>query len=193
VARTKAFDREEALEKAMYTFWRRGYEATSVQDLVDAMGINRQSLYDTFGDKHELYLETLEHYRCGEGVVALRALGEAKPLRQRLEKMFDLIIEESVTDKDRKGCFIANATLEKANHDKTVSKFVESNFETSVKYFEQVFTLAQTKGELSKDKNVKALAMFVFNAIAGLRVTAKSLPDKAVLNSIIKTTLLAFE
>lgn len=163
-----------------------------MQDLVDAMGINRQSLYDTFGDKHELYLEALEHYRCGEGVVALRALEEAKPLRQRLEKMFDILIEEAVSDKDRKGCFIANATLERANQDKAVKKFVESNFQNSVKYFEQVFTLAKSKGELVQDKNVKALAVFMFNAIAGLRVTAKSLPDKAVLKSIVNTTLLAF-
>jgi TetR/AcrR family transcriptional regulator, transcriptional repressor for nem operon len=193
MARTKAFDRDMALEKAMVAFWKCGYEATSMQDLVDAMGINRQSLYDTFGDKHELYLEALEYYRCGEGVAALQALKEAKPLRQRLEKMFDMLIEESVADKDRKGCFIANATLERANHDKAVKKFVESNFEASVKYFEQVFTLAKSKGELSQDKNSEALAMFVFNAIAGLRVTAKSLPDKAVLSSIVKTTLLAFE
>jgi TetR/AcrR family transcriptional regulator, transcriptional repressor for nem operon len=150
MARTKAFDREVALEKAMYAFWRRGYEATSMQDLVDAMGINRQSLYDTFGDKHELYLEALEHYRCGEATTFTAPLSEPKPLRQRLEKMFDFLIEEAVSDKDRKGCFIANATLERANQDKAVKKFVESNFENSVKYFEQVFTSAKHKGELAQ-------------------------------------------
>ncbi len=193
VARTKAFDRDAVLEKAMYSFWQHGYEATSMQDLVDAMGINRQSLYDTFGDKHELYLETLEHYRCGEGTAFLAALNEQKPLRQRLEKMFELIIEEAMSDKDRKGCFIANATLELANQDKAVCSFVAQNFENSVKKFEQVLTLAKVKGELSHDKNVKALAVFIVNTIGGLRVTAKASPDKATLKSIVKTTLAAFE
>lgn len=191
MARPKAFDREEALEKAMVAFWRCGYEATSMQDLVDAMGINRQSLYDTFGDKHKLYLESLERYRCGEGVAVFKALNEPKPLRQRLEKMFELIVDEAVKDKDRKGCFIANATLERANQDKAVKCFVEKNLETSVTYLEQIFTVAKAKGELSQDKDAKTLATFVFSTIAGLRVTAKSLPDKAMLKSIAKTTLLA--
>jgi TetR/AcrR family transcriptional regulator, transcriptional repressor for nem operon len=193
VARTKAFDRDVALEKAMYTFWRCGYEATSMQDLVDAMGINRQSLYDTFGDKHELYLEALERYRCGKGTTFLAPLNEPKPLCQRLEKMFDLIIEESVNDPDRKGCLIANATLELANQNKSVYDFVARNFENSVKNFEQIFNAAQAKGELTHHKNTKALAVFVINTIGGLRVTAKASPDKAVLKSIVKTALSAFD
>lgn len=193
MARTKAFDRDAALAKAMYAFWRCGYEATSMQDLVDAMGINRQSLYDTFGDKHELYLEALEFYRCGEGMTFLAPLHETKPLRQRLEKMFELIIEESVNDPDRKGCLIANATLELANKDKAVHNFVEKNFENSVKNFEQVLAAAKAKGELSATKNIKALAVFIVNTIGGLRVTAKASADKGVLKSIVKTTLTAFE
>ena len=68
MARTKCFNRDEALEKAMQAFWAKGYEATSVQDLVDCMGINRGSLYDTFGDKHQLFLEALDQY--GTGCVA---------------------------------------------------------------------------------------------------------------------------
>jgi TetR/AcrR family transcriptional regulator, transcriptional repressor for nem operon len=193
VARTKAFDKEVALERAMYAFWKCGYEATSMQDLVDAMGINRQSLYDTFGDKHELYLEALEHYRCGEAQSFLAPLREQKPLRQRLEKMFDLIIEESVSDPDRKGCLIANATLELASQDKVVYNFVERNFQNSVKNFETLLSVAKAKGELSAEKNVKALAVFIVNTIGGLRVTAKASPDRAMLRSVVKTTLSAFE
>jgi TetR/AcrR family transcriptional regulator, transcriptional repressor for nem operon len=193
VARPKAFDREVALEQAMYTFWRCGYEATSMQDLVGAMGINRQSLYDTFGDKHELFMAVLEHYRCGEATTFLAPLNESKPLRQRLEKMFDLIVEESVNDPDRKGCLIANATLELANQDKAVYNFVEKNFENSVKKLEQVLVAAKAKGELSAIKNTKSLAVFIVNTIGGLRVTAKVSPDRAILKSIVKTTLTALE
>jgi TetR/AcrR family transcriptional regulator, transcriptional repressor for nem operon len=193
MARSKAFDREVALEQAMTAFWKCGYEATSVQDLVDAMGINRQSLYDTFGDKHELYLEVLEHYRCGEGVSFLGPLNEQKPLRFRLERMFDLLIEESVNDPDRKGCLIANATLELANQDKSVYDFVSRNFENSVKNLEQIFNTAKAKGELASNKNSKGLAVFIINTIGGLRVTAKASPNEAILKSIVKTTLSAFD
>jgi TetR/AcrR family transcriptional regulator, transcriptional repressor for nem operon len=193
MARPKAFDREVALKQAMYTFWRYGYEATSMQDLVDAMGINRQSLYDTFEDKHALYLEALERYRCGEGTTFLAPLNEPKPLRQRLEKMFDLIVEESVNDPDRKGCLIANATLELANQDKSVYDFVSRNFENSVKNFENLLVVAKAKGELSAEKNSNALAVFIVNTIGGLRVTAKASADRAILKSIVKTTLTAFE
>src|ERR1700730_2144482 len=67
MARQKEFDRDEVLHKAMEVFWSRGYEASSIQDLVKRMGINRQSLYDTFGDKHTLYLQALDRYREVEG------------------------------------------------------------------------------------------------------------------------------
>lgn len=191
MARPKAFDREVALEQAMYTFWKRGYEATSVQDLVDAMGINRQSLYDTFGDKHALYLEALELYRCTDGQGLIRLLDEPKPLRKRLENAFATIIQQSLEDKDRKGCFIANATLELAACDGQVRRFVEANLEQVVQRLELELTRAQLKGELAKDKQPRALALFLMNAIQGLRVTAKAKADKQVLESIVKTTLVA--
>jgi TetR/AcrR family transcriptional regulator, transcriptional repressor for nem operon len=147
MARPKAFDREVALGQAMYTFWKCGYEATSMQDLVDAMGINRQSLYDTFGDKHTLYLEALERYRCTDGQEFIKFLDETKPLRKRLENAFAAIIKQSLEDKDRKGCFIANATLELASCDTTVHHFVEANLEQVLQRLELELTKAQVKGE----------------------------------------------
>jgi TetR/AcrR family transcriptional regulator, transcriptional repressor for nem operon len=193
MARPKAFDREAALEQAMYTFWKCGYEATSMQDLVNAMGINRQSLYDTFGDKHGLYLETLEHYRCTDGQEFIKFLDETKPLRKRLETAFAALIDESLNDKDKKGCFIANATLELASCDTSVRRFVEANLEQVVQRLEREFTRAQAKGELAKDKQPRALALFLMNTIQGLRVTTKAKVDKKMLESIVKTTLTALD
>ena len=193
MARPKAFDREAALDQAVQVFWHVGYEAASMQQLVDGMGISRQSLYDTFGDKQQLYLEALERYRCGIGVAFLEPLKGSVPLRKRLEQVFARLIEESVHDDDRKGCLIVNATLERANQDDAVRCFVEENFQTSVAAFEQLFRLAKDRGELDGQQSPRALAVFLVNSISGFRVLAKSTTDRATLRSVAKTVLRALE
>ena len=193
MARTKAFDRETALNQAVHVFWRVGYEAASMQQLVDGMGISRQSLYDTFGDKQQLYLEALEHYRCGIGKAFLGPLEGSKPLRKRLEMVFENLIEESVRDEDRKGCLIANATLERANQDEAVRCLVEENFKASVAGFERMFRLAKDRGELNSKQSPHALAVFLVHSISGFRVLAKSTTDRGTLQSVAKTVLAVLE
>jgi TetR/AcrR family transcriptional regulator, transcriptional repressor for nem operon len=193
VARPKAFDRETALAQAMQVFWRVGYEATSMQQLVDGMGISRQSLYDTFGDKHHLYIEALEHYRRSVVKTFLEPLQSSKPLHKRLELMFEQLVEESVTDKHRKGCLIVNATLERANHDDAVLGLIEDNFNTSVVRFESLFRFARDRGELKSKQSPQALAVFLVHSISGFRVLAKSTTNRVHLRSVAKTVLMVLE
>jgi TetR/AcrR family transcriptional regulator, transcriptional repressor for nem operon len=193
MARPKAFDRETALDQAMRVFWRFGYEAASMQQLVDGMGISRQSLYDTFGDKQQLYLEALEHYRCGIGKAFLEPLQGSNPLRKRLELVFKNLIEESVADHERKGCLIANATLERANQDGAVRCLVEENFKSSVAGFERLFRFARDRGELKSKQSPQALAVFLVHSISGFRVLAKSTTDRTTLKSVAKTVLAVLE
>jgi TetR/AcrR family transcriptional regulator, transcriptional repressor for nem operon len=192
MARTKAFHTTAVLERAMQTFWRCGYAATSMQDLVDSMGINRQSIYDTFGDKHQLFLQTLEHYRCGAARYALEPLTLQQPLEQALRELFARLIAESVADADSKGCFIANATLELSNQDTALAAFVQQNWLESVAFFERRLALAKQLGELGEKHDVNALAMYLFHSIGGLRLVAKTTKDRATLESLVETTLLAF-
>src|ERR1051326_3516607 len=112
MARHKEFDREEALQKAMEVFWERGYEATSIQDLVEQMGINRQSLYDTFGDKHALYLAALDHYREVEGGKMFKLLERQGSVKKTLRKLFGGVVECSVGGGHRRGWFLGNAMSE---------------------------------------------------------------------------------
>jgi TetR/AcrR family transcriptional regulator, transcriptional repressor for nem operon len=193
VARPKAFDRETALDQAMQVFWRVGYEAASMQQLVDGMGISRQSLYDTFGDKQQLYMETLEHYRGGAVQLFLEPLQSSKPLHKRLELLFEKMVEESMMDHERKGCLIVNATLERANLDDDVLGLVEENFKTSVAGFERMFRLARERGELESKQSPHALAVFLVHSISGFRVLAKSTQDRATLRSVVKTVLMVLE
>ena len=117
MARHKEFDKEEVLEKAMTTFWRYGYEGTSIQNLVENMGINRGSIYDTFGDKHSLFLAAIAHYNetvVKKAILALEAPGASK---QALIDQFYSIIARAVADKDRKGCLLTNTVVELCPHD----------------------------------------------------------------------------
>ena len=96
MARQKEFDRDEALHKAMEVFWSRGYEAASVGELVRHMGINRQSLYDTFGDKHSLYLAALDRYREVEGRKLFELLERPGPVKRALRQLFEGVVEHAL-------------------------------------------------------------------------------------------------
>ncbi len=195
MARRKAFDRDEVLEKAMLLFWEQGYEATSMQDLVTRMGVGRQSLYDTFGDKHTLYVEALEHYRYGVGQSATAPLNESGSVKERFARVFENVINEP--DGGEKGCFVANATLELAARDPDVAGLVDENFCASVERFVQVLEQAQRSGELGGEKDLRALARFLFNTLQGLRVSAKATRQQEnseeVLRDIVRVSLSVFD
>src|ERR1700749_792118 len=114
MARHKEFARDEALHRAMEVFWSRGYEAASVGDLVKHMGINRQSLYDTFGDKHSLYLQALDRYREVEGGKLFELLESSGSVRGALRRLFEGVVECSLGGGERRGCFVGNAMSEMA-------------------------------------------------------------------------------
>src|ERR1043166_8391314 len=114
MARHKEFDRDEALHKAMEVFWARGYEATSMQNLVEHMGISRQSLYDTFGDKHSLYLEALDRYQEVESRKLIELLERPGSVKKALRQLFTGVVEGSLCDGQRRGCLMNNAMSELA-------------------------------------------------------------------------------
>src|ERR671916_2831660 len=112
MARHKEFDRDEALQRAMEVFWSRGYEAASVGELVKHMGINRQSLYDTFGDKHSLYLQALDRYREVEGQKMYGVLERPGSVKRALRELFEGVVENALGESGRRGCLVGNAMSE---------------------------------------------------------------------------------
>jgi TetR/AcrR family transcriptional repressor of nem operon len=187
VARPKSFDKDKALENAMHVFWEKGFEATSIQDLVERLGINRQSLYDTFGDKKELFLKSLALYRSQIATNQTVPFQEGQTIQQIFAKIFHAIIDASIHD--GRGCLMANSTLELANRDKDVAEVVCNNLETGETAFKQMLIAAQERGELSPEKNPQALARYLFNSMQGIRVTAKASSDRARLEDIASITL----
>ncbi|MCJ8209561.1 TetR/AcrR family transcriptional regulator [Mucilaginibacter sp. RS28] len=189
MARSKDFDEQEVLNKAIDLFWLKGYNATSMQDLVDALGISRSSLYDTFGDKHSLFLKALESYKTSAGEKISTIAGSTPSAKEAIRRLFDFTINELLSDTRQKGCFLVNAGVEVASVDPTVNEMVCDNDQQLEKLFFTIIKNGQETGELSKDKDAHAIARFMLNTVKGMRVTAKTATDKSVFNDIVAMTL----
>ena len=124
MARQKAFKKEEVLDKAMHLFWRKGYHGTSMQDLVDHLGISRSSMYDTFGGKYDLFLNSLSRYQSRQSEAVDRALSSDDDLQDFLRSFFMGVVEECRQDEEHKGCFTVNTSVELASHDEKIGTVV---------------------------------------------------------------------
>ena len=189
MARPKAFIEEHALNGAVATFWKKGYHDTSMQDLVDNMGINRASMYDTFGDKHQLYLKALETYRETNRCALLQAIENEPSNREKVRLLLLHLVNESLQDVENKGCFFTNATLEMLPHDAAVSEAVCANLQSMNLVLTAVIQAAQVNGEIANGASAASLADFVQCNIAGLRVLAKARPTAQQLFGIVENVM----
>jgi TetR/AcrR family transcriptional regulator, transcriptional repressor for nem operon len=184
MARTKSFDPDTALRKAMQLFWRQGYEATSVDDLVHAMGINRASLYGTFGDKKSLFLKALERYI--ETVLAPRldALEAARSPLDGLRGLFAELTAFAAGDPQRRGCLLVNTSCELASRDAEVAARLRAHGVMMEDRLARVIARAQDEGEVALDRDPRALAQGLAALIDGLRVRSKLGAEGASLDRI---------
>jgi len=186
MARTKDFNENEVLNKAINLFWLKGYNATSMQDLVDNLGISRSSLYDTYGDKHSLFLKALESYQSNNAGKICDLVNSDLPAKQIIEQLLGYIAGELLCDQASKGCFLVNAEVEVAPHDEQVNRMICQNDQQVEDAFYKVIQKGQQTGEIANMQDARALARFTFNTVKGMRVTAKSTKDKGVFDDIIK-------
>jgi TetR/AcrR family transcriptional regulator, transcriptional repressor for nem operon len=184
MARPKEFDEIEVLEKAMLAFWQKGYFQASIQDLVDAMGINRASLYGAFDDKHNLYLKALERYRQQDVSQLLSLFNRNLPAKQFFDAVLDNVIVGLTDDPDRKGCFLTNATLEMLPDDVKVQELVSTNIAFLQEIFAEVLNNGIKAGEINRNIIANEMANYFISQIYGLRMIGKANPDLKLLNSI---------
>ena len=189
MARQKEFDKEEVLEKAMDTFWRFGFEGTSMQSLVKNMGINRSSLYETFGDKHSLFEAAITHYEKTRMQGMVDCLQEMGASKSAIAKVFDRLIDQSISDEERRGCFLTNTAIELGPHDPSVAKKIAMDMKIVEQAFHQVLVNAQAKGEIALEKNLNHLAQYLTSSFQGIRVMAKINQEPEFLKNIVKVTL----
>lgn len=187
--RHKQFDQDDALQKAMEVFWSRGFEATSIQDLVANMGINRQSLYDTYGDKHALYLLALDRYREVEGRRLIELLERPGSVKKSLRQLFGEVVEKSLSDRERRGCLMANATSELAGRCKATASRTRGNMATMEGAFYRALLRAKQEGEIEGVRDFRALARFFHCMLQGLVLMAKARQNRKALNDVVRVTL----
>ena len=184
MARTKAFDTDEVLDRALHIFWQKGYEGTSMQDLVDGMQINRASIYDTFGNKEQLYLSALQRYLKRNHQQVQQLLAHSSSVRKALEQLLDNMIQESLHDAERKGCFVVNATTGLANRYEEVNQLVLENERCMAFIFEDFIRQGKEQSEISSNQDEGALSSYLFSSIQGLRVLAVTNSDLATLRQV---------
>lgn len=193
MARTKDFDENEVLSKAIQIFWHKGYNGTSMQELVDGLGISRSSLYDTYTDKHTLFVKALESYQnSGSGKIQ-EIINNSESAKATIKQLLEFIINGLLCDEQQKGCFMVNAEVEVAPHDSEINNLVCKNDQQMEDAFYLVIKKGQDSGEIKKNQDARALSRFIFNTVKGMQVTAKSTSDRAVFDDIIKLTVSALD
>jgi TetR/AcrR family transcriptional repressor of nem operon len=193
MARTKDFDEKEVLAKAIQIFWHKGYNGTSMQDLVDALGISRSSLYDTYTDKHTLFIKALESYQTTGAANIQDIITNTASAKETIKKLLELSTGDLVEDKQHKGCFMVNAEVEVAPHDQEVNNVVCKNDQQMEEAFYQVIQKGKESGQIKNQQDARSLARFIINAVKGMRVTAKSTTDPSVFKDIIALTIAVFD
>jgi TetR/AcrR family transcriptional repressor of nem operon len=178
VARTKEFDPDAALQAALELFWQRGYEATSMSDLVERLGIGRASIYATFGNKHELYLKALERYDRAGLPPILRELSQPGPALPAVRSVVRRYATEASDDQLRaNGCLVTNTASELAPHDAAAARHVERNWDQLEAVLHSALIRAQAQGELPADRDPLTLARMLLVLLQGLRVVGKASTD----------------
>lgn len=181
----KQFDANEVLDKAMQAFWERGYEATSMQDLVDRTGVNRGSLYATYGDKHDLFVAALRMYddRMRRGMLAdLEARCEPREAVRRVFAAFTRNVSECGGNH---GCFLTNTALELAQHDAEVGRIVATAQAEMEAFFARAIKKGKARGDIPARVKPGECARGLLASLLGLVVLTRSRPDKALLKSIV--------
>lgn len=193
MARTKEFNEEQALDKAIEIFWHKGYNGTSAQDLVNHLGLSRSSLYDTFGDKQKLFVKSLKHYQK-QNLDGLKTLFEnAENIKTALTDIFKQAVIESLQDRITKGCFMVNSAVELAMHDPEIAKIVHDNQKVVEEIFYNAVKKGQESGQISDKQEARSLARFIFNNYSGIRVLARTgEKDKQVYDDILKSIFALF-
>jgi len=189
MARSKAFNEEEVLDKAVAVFWAKGYEATSMQDLVEAMGIQRGSLYATFGSKQKLFLQSLERY--GKVVVKqFLDILESKPSAiESIELFFTQLVEHLLTAGPLRSCLVTNSAIERGLRDEATKQQVLHLLNALEMGFYKTLQRAQKNGELSAQLDLKKIAIFLTSNMQGLLVMGKVCSERSVLEGINQVTL----
>ncbi|OWT58030.1 TetR family transcriptional regulator [Achromobacter insolitus] len=192
IGRPREFDRDAALLAAMRTFWTQGYEGTSIQDLVAAMGVNKPSLYSTFGCKEEIFREAVELYDRIEGRATSQSLAKAGTAREAVETMLRANARAYVVEEGPRGCMIVLSSLLGAPENESVRAFLAENRLNGETMLRDRLAQGIAAGDLDSSADVGQLAAFYTTVLEGLSIQARDGASVDKLNVIIDAAMLAW-
>ena len=172
MGRRISFNKEHALDKAMYLFWEKGYDATYISDLIETMGISRSTLYDSFGDKEEIFKQVLEHYKSYGGRKR-NLLFSGIDTKASLKSFFYQHIEECYSDDIPKSCIITNSSLLIGQIDPSIEEILLNDFNELEKIFKQVIEEGKKKGEISQEANSELVAYSLLSLNHSIKLMSK--------------------
>ena len=186
MARPKSFDEAAVLDQALQLFWERGYEGTSLADLETHLGLGRQSLYNSFGDKHALFLKALDRYRHEVGEAALAGLNAPDAGLKAIREFFEWSVDFVTSPDQRRGCLVANTISERGAEDPDALLRCNYARDTVERAFRRALTQAKKRGELPRSLDVEAAAMLLVIQNYGLSVLAKAGATAAQLRAAVE-------
>jgi len=186
VARPREFNREQVLERAMQVFWSKGYTATSMRDLTDAMGLSKSSLYDTFGSKHDLFLESIDYYRDNVSAQVRSVADLEKPADQVILAVLSRAVDRILEPNGRRGCFLNNCAVEVGPIDEAAAERCRAGLGMMEETFLRLVRRAQLEGSISPTRDAVSLARYLTSTVNGIMVMGKANPDRAMLEDIVR-------
>ncbi|WP_316739013.1 TetR/AcrR family transcriptional regulator [Pedobacter aquatilis] len=193
MARTKVFNETEVLDKAMNLFWEKGYNATSAQDLVDTLGISRSSLYDTYGDKHTLFVLALKQYRKERIDPVIEGVETAVDIEAYIRFVFEAVKVDALDENRSKGCFMVNSAVELGSVDSDVALIANEIMKDTESMITKAIEKGQQQGVFTKTHSARSLSRFIFNSLNGLRVTMKFDASKKMFDEIVNVCLASLK
>jgi len=193
MARPREFDERSALQHAMQLFWRKGYEATSLADLLKATGLSKSSLYQTFTDKRSLFLAALETYRQDRMQRLREKLNDGRPARESIKSFFDEILGHAMEKERPYGCMSCNEAVELGPDDAEVRKLIAADFQAVEDLFADAIRRGQDDGSIRNHDSSRALARFLTVNLQGLQVMARARVGASRLSDNVKVMLSAFD
>jgi len=187
--KVETFVRDIVLKQAIEVFHNKGFNATSMQDLVDATGLNRSSIYNSFNNKVDFFLECLRLYEDNINRKTTKRLLNSGNGLEAVRKIFELALNEIVIHKSDHGCMIVNCKSEMANHEESITNFLNLNQKKTLSLLEDLVTQGQQDKSINANQSPKEYALYLYSSLQGFRMTGILISDKRQLQSIIINVL----
>jgi len=193
MARPREFNKPDVLRKAMHLFWEKGYEATSLTDVLAATGLSKSSLYDTFGDKRSLFLEALDVYRQDRLAQLRSYLDDGRAARESIAGFFQEVRAHALEETPRYGCMSCNEAVEFGPHDEEVQRLVNDDFQGVEDVFAEALARGQADGSIANPEDPRKLARFFSVSLNGLQVMIRAHASAALIADVIAVLLATLD